>query len=619
MPPESHWARGNAALRRKHFESAIAHYEEALSRADEPLKAHIRFNLAFALRRVECPSTTVASEVEKPHVPPLKIDEADSPSFYERLTKNDYRTIFSVRNYTKNYDLDISFEGKSAELNSIKHRIEHFNNGAIRFWITSDNHFVLDSLEVILLIDKKPVPIALILTDRPDVFARTGHPARQIETTVPLNYQDGSVHKIDIVLSKDGFYKSIFQKEFLYKSMWVSVREEAIRNGKKIILFASHNLKVQGAQTSLFQTIVGLTRDASLFPVVFSPSDGPMRKAYESHEIPVIVEAYPRINGATEIAWKNDFERFVLCIKELSPDVVVANTLQSYHSAMCGLALGIPTVLVTRESEAPRSYFSNLPNFLKPYADSLVGCVDQAVFVAQATRKLWSHADIGNQCVIYNGLAISELERKLAGVTRESARMNLGFRQDDRVVLSVGTVCERKGQLDLLEAIPHIVSRCSGTSIKFVFVGMNENEYSRKIKDIHSMLPRHLQSDVHLLPQTDDENDCLVQQLYRASDIFVMNSIHESYPRVVLEALYFGLPVVTTPCFGVLEQIEDKKSGLFYEYGNFLDLAEKVSYIIGDESQLIRYSNSAHERFKTLMSYEEMVNCYKHLIHKLIE
>lgn len=60
------WARANAALRNKDYDSAITLYEKALSQADEPLKAYIRFNLDFTLRRQGKSPMPTGVALEKP-------------------------------------------------------------------------------------------------------------------------------------------------------------------------------------------------------------------------------------------------------------------------------------------------------------------------------------------------------------------------------------------------------------------------------------------------------------------------------------------------------------------------------------------------------------------------
>jgi len=65
-PNQSLWARANAALRKKDFNTAVALYEEAFSTADDALKERIRFNLLLARKWAGVPAETTASCLEKP-------------------------------------------------------------------------------------------------------------------------------------------------------------------------------------------------------------------------------------------------------------------------------------------------------------------------------------------------------------------------------------------------------------------------------------------------------------------------------------------------------------------------------------------------------------------------
>ena len=53
-----------------------------------------------------------------------------------------------------------------------------------------------------------------------------------------------------------------------------------------------------------------------------------------------------------------------------------------------------------------------------------------------------------------------------------------------------------------------------------------------------------------ILPETAEPG-----RFYQAADVFVCTSRVESFPRVTLEAMAHGLPIVTTPVFGIREQV----------------------------------------------------------------
>lgn len=64
---QTFWAGANTAFRNKDFKTAIELYEEALSQAEEPLKAYIYFNRDLALRRAKKKSPTSASTSSTMH------------------------------------------------------------------------------------------------------------------------------------------------------------------------------------------------------------------------------------------------------------------------------------------------------------------------------------------------------------------------------------------------------------------------------------------------------------------------------------------------------------------------------------------------------------------------
>jgi glycosyltransferase involved in cell wall biosynthesis len=93
---------------------------------------------------------------------------------------------------------------------------------------------------------------------------------------------------------------------------------------------------------------------------------------------------------------------------------------------------------------------------------------------------------------------------------------------------------------------------------------------------------------------------------YRAADVFVLTSRFESFPRVILEAMVHALPIVTTPCFGVTEQVVEGRNALFYVAGDANRLATMLSVLMKDGS--LRASMSVrHVRLGEMTTFNEMV------------
>ena len=82
--------------------------------------------------------------------------------------------------------------------------------------------------------------------------------------------------------------------------------------------------------------------------------------------------------------------------------------------------------------------------------------------------------------------------------------------------------------------------------------------------------------------------------VYRAADVFVQMSIHESSAMTIFEALASGLPVVTTPNSGSL--VRDGIDGFIVAPRDSLALAERLRQLAGDPALRERMGKAARQR-----------------------
>jgi len=538
-----------------------------------------------------------------------KIDHLSSAEPNE--SQIDYKFLLQNKNeLAKNLNIkQIEKLDISSNRVAIKSRIERINTTGLYGWIGSQTELNKKEFSLALDIDNELIDSAVFNIPRDDVIKSLGFFASSFSFDIPYRYFDGIKHtaKIWSIEKSDRFL--INQKDFEITSPW-DVKE------KNVALFCSHNLKIQGAQTSLFQLVIGLRNKLNIVPIVYSPSDGPLRKKYESEGVKVIIQKEPAHKNTQKDTWLRELRNLTDCIQHLNPKFVVANTLLSFHPAISSIALNLPLILIPRESENPDSFFDFLDEFIRPYANGIVTKSPATVFVSSTTMDLWKpKAPKNNFYLIHNGLLISEVEKKLVGKNKRNLKLEFNL-TTEIVILSVGTVCERKGQKDLINSIPILYEKLK-SKFKIYIVGLTNDKYSIECKEIINSFPNHFKQLIILLPHTDSDLDSLIPELYFVSDLFIMNSRFESYPRVVLEALYFGLPVISTPCFGVKEQIEEFKSGLFYEEGNYLSLASKISYIANDNNLFLKFKENAKKRFWQLTSYAEMVDKYVEVLSRI--
>jgi len=145
--------------------------------------------------------------------------------------------------------------------------------------------------------------------------------------------------------------------------------------------------------------------------------------------------------------------------------------------------------------------------------------------------------------VIYNGLdsgKFNQLKKDKATV-----RSELNFGKNDKLVIYVARLVWEKAHNILFDAVVDVLKK--NNDVHFIIVGNGILEDKIKSLAVELAIDDH----VHFLGVRDD-----VPDLLNASDCFVLPSLREGLPGVVLEAIAAGLPVVATDLPGVREIAE---------------------------------------------------------------
>jgi glycosyltransferase involved in cell wall biosynthesis len=372
----------------------------------------------------------------------------------------------------------------------------------------------------------------------------------------------------------------------------------------KVLMFA-HNLDLEGAPISQFELARGLQRMGLVKLEIVSFADGALRARYESHGIPVVVLASYLDRIATLRRLNRHIEELASFIAARSPDLVFANTLLSFLAVLAANACGVTAVLNPRESEAWESYFGFLPEKVAQRALSAVCMADKVIFVSAASAQVWAPLNVrGNFAVVPNALNTDGFGQIDKAEIRASFRAEHGC-ADDAVFLLVGTLCERKGQTDALEAFAKLPARLAAKA-RLHFVGPYEPSHKKKILRLIDQMDSTHRSRIRFFEPRND-----LGPHYLSADVFVHCARIESAPRVILEALYFGLPIITTPAFGIVEQVEEGRSAMFYPPGDSTSLCARMRTLMEDPALRDRLKQGASERFGQLIGFDQMLARYE--------
>jgi GT2 family glycosyltransferase/glycosyltransferase involved in cell wall biosynthesis/SAM-dependent methyltransferase len=386
----------------------------------------------------------------------------------------------------------------------------------------------------------------------------------------------------------------------------VQARTVAPRVGKPIrALMCTVNLNLEGAPIDQLEMTVGLRDRGVIEPIVHSPQDGPLRAEYERLGIRVEVRDTSLGSVFNPEGYTNAIGAFAAWLKDLEVEIVYGNTLMTFYAIAAAKEAGLPSIWNPRESQDWQTYYDGWGHYVAGRALRCFEYPYMIVFTANASlnrfKELCSRHNFTN---IHDGLDRSSFEARLRTAPREAARDKLGVQPDEVVILTAGVVCERKGQLDVVGALSRL-STDTVRHIRWFVVGERPGPDSIALRASVEAMGGYSSTRVIIVPETP-----AIIEYYAAADIYCCTSRWESFPRVILEAMAAGLPIITTPVNGIVEQVRRGRNGLFYEPGDVAGLADNVSLLVNDQELRQRLGRASPVVLSSIISYESMLEAY---------
>ncbi len=98
------------------------------------------------------------------------------------------------------------------------------------------------------------------------------------------------------------------------------------------------------------------------------------------------------------------------------------------------------------------------------------------------------------------------------------------------------------------------------------------------------------------------------------TDIFVLPSYKEGLPNALLEAMAYGLPVITTPVGAIPEVIVDGMNGILVNPGNITELGTAILTLFQDNEKRKQMGENAR---KTILANHDIENSWGKILNAL--
>lgn len=285
-------------------------------------------------------------------------------------------------------------------------------------------------------------------------------------------------------------------------------------------------------------------------------------------------------------------------IRSIRPDIVITSMFPA-NSIFRIFKLFFGYKIITREHNTytDKTFFHNLvERILEPLSDRIVAVSEGvADFFSNQTGIKREKVQ-----VINNGINLSkilEIKQKLEGRENE-IKIELGFKPEDKIILNVARLKPQKNHLLLLESFKLFSEKNPDYKLVVLGIGSEKEKLEKAVNDLS------LEGKAFFPGYRDD-----VYKYYYISEMFALTSRIEGFPNVLLEAMAYGLPAVTTNVAGTKEMMMEGKNGYVVK-DDAREIAVKMNVISENPGSYIKYCQETAEKFdikNIVQQYEELI------------
>lgn len=291
-------------------------------------------------------------------------------------------------------------------------------------------------------------------------------------------------------------------------------------------------------------------------------------------------------------------EQIAVALREIGADLLYMNNQPSSNleGSLAAEHVRIPVIQHCRKVTTLNPFEREVAN----RALSRMICVSEGLADAYVAQGV----DAGRCAVVPNGIDLTP-----ASLTDPATvRQELGVGAGACLVGTVASFLPVKRLADFVRAAAEVVTR-RGQDVVFLMVGDGPERSS-----LENLASRLGVGD--RLAFAGFRSDAL--SVINAMDIFVLTSEREGMPRVVLEAMLMGKPVVGTRVTGTMELVVDGESGFLVPVGEPKRVADALELLAADPALRSRQGACGRQRVMEQYSIEAYVSGVERVFREVL-
>lgn len=179
-------------------------------------------------------------------------------------------------------------------------------------------------------------------------------------------------------------------------------------------------------------------------------------------------------------------------------------------------------------------------------------------------------------------------------------------------LLYVGKIEERRNPYFLLEVLEDVCNRQD--NINCIIIGNGEEEYTRQFLEKAGNLIKNGKLQYYPFASQSQLSD-----IYQQTQLMVFPTYYDIFGMVLLEALYFGLPVVSTPNGGADMLIKNNKNGWILEGNNAEEWSGLIENIYLDKEMYRKVSEAIQKEHNCGLYWDDLVGEFEKAYQKAVK
>jgi len=186
-------------------------------------------------------------------------------------------------------------------------------------------------------------------------------------------------------------------------------------------------------------------------------------------------------------------------------------------------------------------------------------------------------------------------------------------RDEEKTMLSIGRLNDIKGHKYLIEALPKIKEIYPNFKLYIGSDGSLKNSLENRINDLG------LNENVEFLGWLNEKG---LEPFYKKANLFVLPSLHENDPNVLLEAIDYYLPFICTDTGGLKQLYKDKEDCLKVQIKDPNSIFNAVIYAFENPEKMKGYARNARKNneYRTWKNIAgKMIDVYQDLLREPVK